>query len=233
MTQSQEQNTASFDPMLDVFLKLYELNENYHYQKEKRAWIAAAGYIGFSLIAIKWLAGQNIPSFCTAQSRWLTIFIIVVYACAMSFIFLQFLGRWQSVAKTHAYNRILYGIQAGEPVPPLEALYEDDIEYRIAGERKLSQILILTVFCPLFFLIWIIYTSCLTKKKRKKTSCQWRWVRCIKRWRWCCSIVRYLKGLMDSRYMTEIPTYTIATWSLFIQISMIWEWGLFPLGNTP
>ena len=205
--------------MLDVFLKLYDLDQSYHNQKERRAWLAIIGYIGFSLIAIKWLASQDIHSFCVYQKWWLTAFIFTVYACAMSFIFLQFLGRWQAVARTGAFDRIIYRIQERKQIPSLKHLRNIDTEYHEECKRRILQILLLTLLLPIFFFVWIIYSSRKTHKEEEEYKPP-------------CPPCGWIKSLMNSRYMTEIPTYTLATWFLFIKIAMVWQWGLFPLGNT-
>ena len=161
--------------MLDVLLNLYDLDQSYHNQKEHRAWLATVGYIGFSLIAIKWLASQDIHSFCVCQKCWLTAFILTVYACAMSFISLQFLGRWQAVARTRAFDRIIYRIQEREQIPSLKHLRNIDTEYNEDYKRRILQILLLTVLLPIFFFVWIIYSSCKTRKEEEehKPPCGW------------------------------------------------------------
>lgn len=158
--------------MLDVFLKLYDLDQHYHDQKEKRAWLATSGYIGFSLIAIKWLASQDIHSFWVYQRWWLTACIFTVYACAMSFILLQFMGRWQAVARIGAYNRIIYRIQERKQIPSLkhQHLRNIDAEYNEEYKRRILQIFLLTLLLPIFFFVGLFIPPVKLIKRRKNTS---------------------------------------------------------------
>ncbi len=69
--------------MNQTLIALHQLNENYHEWKEKRTWEALSIYLGFSLISMTWLIGNQgkwtcwpwpVPALCLSLIAFLPAF---------------------------------------------------------------------------------------------------------------------------------------------------------------
>ena len=86
--------------MQAIILKQYELTDAYHDQKTQSAWIASSVYFAFSAGFLGfWAKFGN-----TDLQVIATVFVLVVFLSAMSFISLQFRHRWDSVKRTGMYH---------------------------------------------------------------------------------------------------------------------------------
>ena len=208
---------------IEEFLKIYELNEVYHERKERMAWIGSTVYYTFSLAILTWVAGST-----DLQPTMLTMLVSVAFISALTFTSLQFSSRWDSVSKTGANNRILRRIQSEEVNFTLDEFYrEDRLNHKGEWEKRKPWFMILLTFLLPIIMIFGVFPSkflkillwprlrYLAKKVKKGGIIEYRKLR---------GVIRRCKThqLIDSRYRTEIPTYTIATILFAAQLVLIW-----------
>lgn len=83
--------------MADRLIKLYELNEQYHDTKEKRAWLATTFYAAFCSAVLKWAINKE--NVAVLQNYiWLIIGLSgVIFLCVFSFNWFQYRMKRASV----------------------------------------------------------------------------------------------------------------------------------------
>ncbi len=83
--------------MTDRLIKLYELNEQYHDTKEKRAWLATTFYAAFCSAVIKW--ATTIENVETLQKYGWPILVlsVVIFLCVFFFNWFQYRKKRASV----------------------------------------------------------------------------------------------------------------------------------------
>ncbi|MEW5813775.1 MAG: hypothetical protein AB1798_00025 [Spirochaetota bacterium] len=176
--------------MIDLILKKIELNENYHQNKEKMAWIATSLYLTFTIVSFRWLHNRSFDYF---EEELLTILILAVtYLSALSFVSFQFRHRWQSVYESYALLNLLRQIDTDTAVNLFPDLYNNAMETeknKRENKRRPFAIMILTLLFPIMATVYLIYR-----------------------------IFGGKKDVIDSRYHTEIPTYAILTYFFLVQI---------------
>ena len=94
----------SDDKKIDVFLKMYERNEQYHDVKEKTIWLGGTVYATFSVVAIKLIADykhkiETIPGLAT----WLKWSLAAIGLSAGLFVLFQYLHKCESAVKTEKF----------------------------------------------------------------------------------------------------------------------------------
>lgn len=169
----------------EVLLKMIAEEAEYHSKKETLAWIASSVYFAFSLFLLNWLFHNPL---CGLQKWALVALLTIIYVAALSFISLQFLGRWQSVERYDAYNSILRSTEVTRSIRAFKKRIQEEIEKRqVQRRRHIWEILLFSFY--LFIVVpWVIVVLS-DHKKSKKGS----------------------RPCIDSRYRTEIPTYAIIT----------------------
>ncbi len=174
--------------MKDVILKHIELNDKYHDMKERMAWVAISIYMGFSVLLIRWL----IETKCVFDPTWpIIVGLTIIYICVFCFIMLQFEHRWMSVDKSTALENVLR-ISNGTSISKFPDILIDELvkeQNKQGNKRCYLLIIFLTLIFPLYFGIYLIY-------KALGRPCY----------------------IADSRYHTEIPTYTIITYFYLAQL---------------
>jgi hypothetical protein len=126
-----------------------------------------------------------------------------------------------------------------------ERQYERDLELGIAKRRKAADILWMTVFLPIVLLLDFalrIFSRRDAKKLKniedritkteREVAPERRWCRYLQR-RPYRQKRRRVSGLLDSKYRTEIPAYTISLYLFVTQLLVIWCPTLFGLAQSP
>ena len=178
--------------MENIILKNIEMNENYHDKKEKMAWIASSIYFAFSLLILRWLIDETIDGY---QKIMLLVLLAVIYTSALCFISLQFKLRWESVEKSDALREVLRNLKDLDLAPSFPDKSEHYLEIernKDENKRKMWLILLLTISFPILLLSYAVY--------KLLGGCKWQ---------------------IDSRYRTEIPTYTIITYFFIAQLILL------------
>ncbi len=175
--------------MKDTILKHIELNESYHNTKERMAWVASTLYFGFSVLLIKWLLSGK--AVLNQNIPVVVVGLTIIYICALCFVLFQFEHRWDSVYKTKALLNVLRKSD-GRMYSEFPEILEDEMEVekkKKCNKRSYLLIILLTFVFPIYFIIYLI------SKVFKGSKC-----------------------IVDSRYHTEIPTYTILTYFYAVQL---------------
>jgi hypothetical protein len=109
--------------MTDRLMKLYELNEQYHDTKEKRAWLATTFYVAFCLAVFKWTT--NIGTVTIVQDHQYTIigFLFVVFLCVFFFNLFQYRKKRASVKVDHFIAKAL-SVQKGNDNDQLVKVFD-------------------------------------------------------------------------------------------------------------
>ncbi len=177
--------------MKDVILKHIELNEKYHDIKERMAWVASSIYMGFSVLLIRWLLETK----HVFDPKWpIMVGLTIVYMCVFCFVLFQFEHRWMSAYKSIELKNVLR-ISNGRSVYAFPDMLADEVnkeENKKCNKRNYLFIIFLTLVFPLYFAVYLIY-------KTLGRPCY----------------------IADSRYHTEIPTYTILTYFFLAQLYFI------------
>lgn len=228
----------------DIILKQYELTDTYHDQKTHSAWIASTVYFVFSIGFYSFWKQIDHTAICILA----TVLCFVIFSGAMSFISLQFKHRWDSVIRTKMYHWLFderwTEIKSPEDYRKQKECFAEREKklntLGIAKQRKVFEILWMTVLLPIILPASILFSmrakkkldviekqiQTIEKKKGQEEShMTYREKRPYRQRR------RRIYGLIDTRYRTEIPAYTISLYFFISQILLIWFPGVFSLTN--
>ena len=76
--------------MTDRLMKLYELNEQYHDTKERRAWLATIFYAAFCLAMFRWAINIKNETFLQGYPFPIIALLGVIAACVFFFTWFQY-----------------------------------------------------------------------------------------------------------------------------------------------
>ena len=221
----------------DVILKKYELTDKYHDAKAYSAWLVSAAYFGFSIGFIMYWSK-------TCDS-WLnlgvSVFCFAVFSGAMSFANLQFRHRWSSVVQTSMMDWIFRyhweTVLTGGDFTRLQNQHEELVEAQenagIGKGRRGLEIVTIAITYPFALLVHFLFMLFICRKQRQNAAAKMREVDHIqstcyfrtltdKQKRELRCTRRIVSGLIDTRYRTEIPAYTISLYFFITQILFIW-----------
>jgi len=90
---------------LDMFLKLYELNEDYHDKKEQMVWLGATLYLSFVVASCGWLLGHD--SLCTGFWPYLVGFLCVIFGLTCWYVYQQAWHKARTNARSAKMNAVM------------------------------------------------------------------------------------------------------------------------------
>ena len=177
---------------LEVLMRLIDKEDRYHQVKENMAWVAVPFYAGFAgAVSIWYWKNPQQPPLTTAFG----VGLIIIYLCVLVYVQLQFRSRWDSVNRTNRYTRQLRSM-----VPQL---FETK-QYAPEQERNPIAILFFTILFPFLavFLLfpWAAFYFYEKEKNPESTT---------------------PRDALSTRYLTEIPVYTILLVLLIAQIIVL------------
>ena len=224
----------------DVILKEYELTDAYHDQKAHSAWIASTVYFAFS---IGFFSFWKEPG-CIVTSIFATFLCFVVFSCAMSFISLQFKHRWDSVIRTGMYHWLFDNKwrKIGDYnnyrkfKNCFDELEDKNQKLGITKERKVFDILWMTILLPVILPANFFFMMN-AKKKLADIEEQIKEIK-YERTQNASPVTdrekllyrqkrRRKAGLIDTKYRTEIPAYSISFYFFIAQLLLVWFPKLF------
>ena len=197
----------------EVILKKYEIESGYHDTKTKMAWTAGSVYFAFTVALFVFLVRLEDPLPCKG---FLAAILVAIYICTLSYISLQFLGRWESNRRVGfwlwTFGKSWESMNKSSNYADLEKQYEKAMEYEEKGRIKTTidkrRHWCIFWLTPFFFILLLILFARGKKKIVVDGKEQDRW-----------------KFHIPSEYWSEIPIYCLMTWFLTGQILMLCKLG--------
>ncbi len=191
--------------LTEYVLRLIEREDRYHEKKESMAWIAGSVYFTFSIGVISWIVSSGMVRAPHNLKMLLMFGLLLFYICALIFVTLQFKSRWNSVSHTATFNKAFQDgdIKNMKDIIDFYKFWEQD-KSTYKKRNKLLMVL-MTLLLPVIMVIFVIIIAPL----------RLLFLRFKPKSRFFAGVAKFFKkDLIDSRYMTEIPVYTIM--SLFL-----------------
>lgn len=199
----------------DVLTKQYELNEQYQDKKTQAAWVATYGYVAFSIALFSIWNGSN----ANHAKALVTIIVISIFSGAVSYVALQFRHRWESVTNSEMYDFLINEkwrkINDESDLRSYKNTFRKkhrrNLNLGNAKKRKSLEILLMTPIMPVALILHLVYSIFVvtTDSDNIHEDDKYPLEPVIKKTVRSNNRRRRRNGLIDSRYLSEIPAYTI------------------------
>lgn len=219
----------------EIIMKEYELTDAYHDRKEHSAWIASTVFFAFAIGFFNYWPDVSEPT--TFIKTIVTIICSSVFTGAMSFISLQFKSRWDSVVRTSMYNWLFQhkweDVTSPENYCMLQKMFEKREKQRqsvgLIVKRRVRDIFWMTPLLPILLIVNFLYLVCIKKDPNEirvdefeaESPDEYPNFNRIQKKQYRKKR-RLTAGLIETKYRTEIPAYTISLYFFIAQIISIW-----------
>ena len=90
---------------LELFERLYQLNDDYHNKKEQMIWLGTTVFLGFTIASAKWIVDSK--AILLPYRLYIATFLSIVALLAFVFVYLQNRYKCQSADVTGKMNALI------------------------------------------------------------------------------------------------------------------------------